>query len=144
MGSCKSRHKSAYELCSSEVAINRQERLMCARLYVKNFPSCFFKRKRKGKSCVDDVLQGFSKCVMESQSYGETFACENKKEERRMLCLAATSKRGGEQAILEVKRVQRCNECLGYYDACLVRVRDESEHDICLENRANCRGCKAR
>ncbi len=133
----------AYTLCRSKVAKTNEERLVCAKMYVKTFPSCYFKGKIEKDTCADDTLQGFSKCVMDSASYGERFACDNKKNERRQLCRTPQSKRESKLAALFVRSsIQACNECGGNYDACLAHAAEELDYDVCLAAYMGCSpGC---
>ncbi len=135
---CKSKEKSAYNICCSKLAKNKQERLVCLLVYLKHFPDCYFRGTKTKKTCTDDVLQSFAKCVMESQSVEEIVACNKRKEETRILCRAALSTRGAERNDNQI-----CNECKGDYDKCHATVEEENEYQECLNvfNSTLCKGC---
>ncbi len=102
---------------------------MCSWMYLKKFPRCYFQGIGKTASCTDDVLQGFAKCVMESQSEGEIIACNKEKEERRRLCLPTPLKR---------ESTLTCNQCLGNWHSCRIAAQLPADVKMCKAKRNQC------
>eukprot|EP00794_Sanderia_malayensis_P007051 gene7051-7843_t len=131
--SCKSKCMQAFKLCRAQLATSKEERLQCAKMYVKTFPSCFFKGKVAGKNCVGSVTQSFYNCKTASPSYGDKFACKIARYAELNKCTQnLSSKRDDavqDSLFTRSANLQKCNECFGDYHACLSGAESMLEHE---------------
>lgn len=137
---CKRDSYAAFYLCLDGLAKTKKERSQCVSLYITTFPNCYFKKVRNGRSALGDILQSYSNCVMESINYGETFACDNAKNEK-LAKSASLSKLRGDYAndmIFEKRDIQRCNECRNNFDVCAAVAVTWEGHDLCVHVRKAC------
>lgn len=135
ISTCKIKCSNALKLCRNEVAKTPTERLDCAKLFVATFPSCYFGLVAPTLNCDGSILESFSKCVMESLSYGETFSCSSRKLRDLKKCKSASSKR---EQTNDPSSMQACNECFGNYDICIGSAQTMDAHDICVASKSYC------
>lgn len=132
---CRKNSYTAFKLCLDKLATSKAEKRECAQLFTKLFPSCYFKNLKKDN--VMGVLDAYSKCVMESASYGETFACENAKNE---ILTASDASSSDEVSYLQKRNIQECNTCRNYYDMCHMIADSWEKADICGNSLHTCFG----
>jgi len=133
---CKTKCSKAWLLCRTRVAKTPKERLECAELFATTFPSCYFGLEPSKVNCEGSILESFSKCVLGSLSYGESFSCAIRKSMDLKKCKSASSKR--EQADDSSNTTDACNQCFGDYESCISQAFDEAEHDLCVVAKSLC------
>ena len=135
---CKRNSYAAFQLCMDKLAKTEAERRECARLYVTTFPRCYFK---KGKGSLREIFDSYAKCVMDSVSFGETYACDNTKNQKLAEIDSGRNDENGDLKDTNLEKrsnVQQCNTCRNTFDICTHTSVSEDAHVVCIVNRTFC------
>ena len=122
---CKRNCYAAYQLCVDKLGKSKAVRDECVRSYLITFPKCYFMTK---ESSCSEVSKSYSKCVMESLDYSETFACFN-----AMSAVQARIKSTVSDDITLEKRsnVQDCNGCRNSRQLCFLIAANRDVYKQC-------------